>query len=253
MSDLASDLAKSDVSETFKDVIKNNPDGFVAYKCLHNLDDATLHMDGTLLTHLADDLKDAKFAEPFIDKLKTKPELVESWKTVKYCGDDELAKLATNIDELDVVAKNTDEITAAGGYKAWKSTSIVGKSKIISKLDDLGDLVHAKNFVNSLDDVADASILTNLDVLSDAQLQGLNNFYKNRVSAAGFTKTDYNFKALKTLRSGEQVSITYRYGFAQFHNTNYCPSFSFLDGSSGRFKYVDDALKVEDYNRHYTE
>jgi hypothetical protein len=50
--------------------------------------------------------------------------LVESWKTIKYCGDDELAKLATNRDELDIVAKNADEISAAGGYKVWKNASI---------------------------------------------------------------------------------------------------------------------------------
>ncbi len=49
-------------------------------------------------------------------------ELVESWKTIKYCGDDELAKLATNLDELGDVAKNADEITKAGGYKVWKAS-----------------------------------------------------------------------------------------------------------------------------------
>jgi hypothetical protein len=54
----------------------------------------------------------------FIDN----PKLINSWKTIKYCGDDELAKLATNLDELDVVAKNADDITKAGGYKAWKTS-----------------------------------------------------------------------------------------------------------------------------------
>jgi hypothetical protein len=49
-------------------------------------------------------------------------ELVNSWKTIKYCGDDELAKLATNLNELDVVAKNADEIKAVGGYKKWKAS-----------------------------------------------------------------------------------------------------------------------------------
>jgi hypothetical protein len=47
--------------------------------------------------------------------------LIESWKTIKYSGDDNLAKLATNLDELDLVSKHLDEINAAGGYKIWKN------------------------------------------------------------------------------------------------------------------------------------
>jgi len=54
-------------------------------------------------------------------------DLVESWKAIKYCGDDELAKLATNLDELEVVAKNINDINLAGGYKAWKLAKGAGK------------------------------------------------------------------------------------------------------------------------------
>lgn len=53
------------------------------------------------------------------------PELVEAWSVIKNSGDDDLAKLATDLDELDLVSKNLDEIEAAGGYKAWKSSRAI--------------------------------------------------------------------------------------------------------------------------------
>jgi len=50
-------------------------------------------------------------------------ELVDAWGVIKFSGDDDLAKLANNLNELDLVAKNVDKIEAVGGYKAWKTSS----------------------------------------------------------------------------------------------------------------------------------
>lgn len=55
--------------------------------------------------------------------------LVEAWKVIKNSDDDDLAKLATNLDELDLVSKNLDEIEAAGGYKAWKTSRTISSVK----------------------------------------------------------------------------------------------------------------------------
>jgi hypothetical protein len=53
--------------------------------------------------------------------METNQALVEGWKTIKYCGDDELAKLATNVDELTDVSKHLDDINEVG-YTTWKAT-----------------------------------------------------------------------------------------------------------------------------------
>ena len=56
-------------------------------------------------------------------------DLVEAWEVIKYSGDDDLTKLATDLDELDLVAKNLDEIETAGGYKAWKTSRTITSVK----------------------------------------------------------------------------------------------------------------------------
>ena len=127
----------------------------------------------------------------------------------------------------------------------------VGKTKIITKLDALGDLTHAKRFVNSLDDVADASLLTKLDNLDNTQLDNLNTFYQNRPSPAGFGLDDFNFTATKTI-NGQSVSINYKYGFPDFHNTSYCPNMSYSNGTTGKFKFQANDLTgngKSDFNR----
>lgn len=43
-------------------------------------------------------------------EVEKKPELVDEWKTINYSCDDDLAKLATNLDEVDLVSKNLHEI-----------------------------------------------------------------------------------------------------------------------------------------------
>ncbi len=64
-------------------------------------------------------------------------ELVKAWEVVADCGDANLAKLASNLDELDVVAKHLDDIDAAGGYKAWKGSNL--KPTIFKSVDDFAD------------------------------------------------------------------------------------------------------------------
>ncbi len=145
----------------------------------------------------------------------------------------------------------------------------VGKSKIITKLDALGDLTHAKNFVNSLDDVADASLLSKLDELDDVTLSNLDNFYSrlSQNTPSPFTNTDFNFtvpaksidiKGVKYVNgeaveviTTKQVSMSYKRGFAEFHNTEFCPQMSFPDGTTGKFKYLDDNLSMDNYSTHF--
>jgi len=62
-------------------------------------------------------------------KIFQSKELVEAWEVIKYSGDDDLTKLATDLDELDLVAKNLDEIETAGGYKAWKTSRTITSVK----------------------------------------------------------------------------------------------------------------------------
>jgi len=57
--------------------------------------------------------------------------------------------------------------------------SVGSKIKLLTKLNNLVD---AKAFVNSLDEVADASLLNKIDNLNQTQLENLNAFYKNHQS-----------------------------------------------------------------------
>ena len=68
-------------------------------------------------------------------KFKGEPKYVDSWHSIHYCGDEELAKLATNFDELDLVRRNSDEIAGAGGYLAWKSSTF-GINRLYKTVDE---------------------------------------------------------------------------------------------------------------------
>ncbi len=83
--------------------------------------------------------------------------------------------------------------------------------------------------------------LGKLDHLTPTQLDNLNTFYKNRPSPAGFSKTDYNFTATKTI-NGQQVSVTYKHGFPDFHSTPHCPTMSYPNGTAGKFKFESNSL-----------
>ena len=121
------------------------------------------------------------------------------------------------------------------------------KTNILSKLTGLDD---AKAFINSLDEVADANLLYKLAYLSEIQLKGLDDFYKARQSPAGFSKTDYNFTATKTI-DGQRVSMTYRRGFPEFHSTDFCPIMNYANGTSGKFKFQSNDLDLNNYSSHF--
>ena len=122
------------------------------------------------------------------------------------------------------------------------------KVKVLAKLDNLRD---AKAFVNSLDDVADAILLGKIDGLPEIQLKGLDDFYRTRQSPAGFSTTDYNFTASKKLRNGDQASMTFKNGFPEFHNSTYCPSMSYGNGTTGKFKFQSSNLNLDNYSTHF--
>ncbi len=114
----------------------------------------------------------------------------------------------------------------------------VGKSKIIAKLNNLvGDFTHAKNFVNSLDDVADASLLAKLDNLPNAKLQKVDDYYKSLDHPSGFGgQMDYT--TTKVIE-GQSVSMTYKNGMPDMRS--YSPELSFPSGTK-KFKYESTNL-----------
>lgn len=127
-----------------------------------------------------------------------------------------------------VIKKNGVEIVEGTGKRL----------KLIAKLDNLPD---AKAFVNSLDEITDATLLQNIDNLTPTQLDKLNTFYKNRPSPEGFSSIDYNFTATKVI-DGNPVSITYKYGLPDFKGNS--PILNFVDGTpSGKFMYQSQSLK----------
>ncbi|MBK6264769.1 fibronectin type III domain-containing protein [Marivirga sp. S37H4] len=149
-------------------------------------------------------------------------------------------KIVVELD-ADGLKLKTDSDGKLVDFVDFKAIGGTGKSAILEKLNALGDLTHAKNFVNSLDDVADASILSNLNNIGNAQLQKLNTFYKNRPSPEGFSKTDFDFTATKVLENGNEVSVTFKHGLPDFRN--HSPSFNFTDGTPvGKFKYQSQNL-----------
>jgi hypothetical protein len=100
--------------------------------------------------HLLEDADKVKFAEDFFDNtndilhsFETDPKLLESWKLIRNCGDENLAQLSKQYDELILVSKNIDNITAQGGYKIWKSAKEADdiiSSKIIAGLYESIDI-----------------------------------------------------------------------------------------------------------------
>ncbi len=112
--------------------------------------------------------------------------------------------------------------------------NLSGKSNIIAKLNALGDLIHAKNFVNSLDDVVDASLLAKLEKLTNKQLQGLDDFYSAIKFPQGYSG-QLNYTATKII-DGQTVSITYKNGLPDLDA--YSPILNFTDGSvPSKFKF----------------
>ena len=49
----------------------------------------------------------------------------------------------------------------------------------------------------------------------------------------------------------KNVSVSYKNGFPEFHKTDYCPTMNFSNGTSGRYKYVNDNLSSSNYSDHF--
>jgi hypothetical protein len=47
------------------------------------------------------------------------------------------------------------------------------------------------------------------------------------------------------------VSINYKNGFPDFYNTNYCPIMNYVNGTSGKYKYVNNNLSSSNYDSHF--
>jgi hypothetical protein len=73
--------------------------------------------------YITDIKNDLNLAREVSDNL----ELVQAWKIIKNNGDNNLANLATDLDELNLVSKNLNEIASVGGYKTWKSLEFDNK------------------------------------------------------------------------------------------------------------------------------
>ncbi len=138
-------------------------------------------------------------------------------------------------------SKTIEEIKSIAKKGSSNLADAVGKSKIITKLDALGDLTHAKNFVNSLDAVADASLLSKVDNLTNDELLKLEKFYSN-LSLPGNFKTlgKLNFEQVAVLGDFGTIKIKYKNGLPNFKEVS--PNMNFVDGSSSKFKYSSESL-----------
>ncbi len=140
---------------------------------------------------------------------------------------------------LNLSANDTFFSTEKSSNSVEELANTVGKSKIITKLDALGDLSFAKNFVNSLDDVADASFLAKLDNLTDVKLQQLDNHYKTLKHPQGYGgQMDYT---VTKVIDGQSVSVTYKKGMPDLRSNS--PILNFTDGTTAsKFKFESPNL-----------
>jgi len=161
-------------------------------------------------------------------------ELVTAWEVLETAGLSAKRVDAAELERLRKLIKdnNLSIEAAVNAVKAEQKLALLGK---------LNNLPFARDFVNTLDEVADAALINRINSLNQTQLDNLNTFYKNRPSPAGFGINDYNFTATKTI-NGQQVSIDFTHGFPDFHHTPYCPSMAYPDGTVGKFKFESNSL-----------
>lgn len=244
------EITKEDIKEVLLCLTNDIPIG--THPSNPTFEDAVFKcFTGVSLTGLKDGINDfvkENWTEPYYQGQATvfALTLISPFKAGIVKKLNKLTKYSSKIPKFESLAKakNADELVGIA-----KSLTKGAKTNLLNKLASLDD---AKAFVNSLDDVADAGLLNKIDNLSQTQLDNLNAFYKNRQSPAGFSKTDYNFTATKTITGQSQpVSISYKHGFPEFHNSSYCPTMTFADGSAGKFKYVNNSLKADDYTKHF--
>ena len=108
-----------------------------------------------IMKFFKDDVYTSKELVAFAEKDPQKA--FDSWK-ILY---NEKTGLTKSIEELNLVFKNLDEINAIG-YSKWKAVSGAGKAGLLTKFKDFANV---KTWINSLDDIADASLLSKLDNL----------------------------------------------------------------------------------------
>ena len=114
---------------------------------------ASYAQNDCIVAFLANDLSSS--AAEFKTIVK-QPEGFQAWQLLYK----ESKTLRTNIEELVQVSKNLEGIKNAGGYMKWKGLTWLGKKGLLTKLDNFTNL---KKWVNSLDDVADAGVISKLD------------------------------------------------------------------------------------------
>jgi hypothetical protein len=109
----------------------------------------------TVLKFFKDDLYSSKELIDFAEKDPQKA--FDSWKILS----NEQKSLKNNLTELTLVSKNLEAIKSAG-YVKWKGLQGAGKAGLLTKFKDFANV---KTWINTLDDVADASLLSKLDNL----------------------------------------------------------------------------------------
>lgn len=157
---IGSTLRRSDELRSFETHYKN-------YENIARLKDREFIRYMDRLDHSTDELVQLNGDLSF-DYLRVsfadRPELVEAWRTIKASGDDELAKLSIDLDELDLVSKNLAEIDAVGGYKAWKTQA---RFTFLRKLNSSSGSVNIP--WNNLDERNPVWVSSNGNILSTSK------------------------------------------------------------------------------------
>lgn len=185
--------------------------------------------------------------------LKIKNEVVEILKP--YTGTSNQPQWSLDLGNMQVkigddVVEQSVEIRKYGNDVRVVAKSM-DKSSVIAKLEAIGNLTQAKNFVNTLDEISDAALLIRLNKLTNLQLQKLNEFYTTIKSPAGYNG-QFSFTVTKTI-NGSPVSIKYTYGLPDLRA--HSPVFNFTDGTApSKFKYKSATLNggSSDFNRANT-
>ena len=116
---------------------------------------ASYSQNDCIVALLANDLSSSN---PEFKTIVNKPNGFEAWKILQS----ESPSIRTDINELTLVSKNLEAIKSAKGYLNWKALQQAGKVSLLTKFKDFTNI---KSWINGLDDVADASLLSKLDNL----------------------------------------------------------------------------------------
>jgi len=100
------------------------------------------------------------------------PELVDAWEVIKNSGDDNLAKLATDLDELAKVSDNLPSIKKVGSYPEWRKMDDLFKSGRMPDLNTLRKM--AQNYLD-FTTKSDGAVFWSGPRMVDAQKWAKNN------------------------------------------------------------------------------